>query len=717
MSPNQEPSSEKAKWRTKAGWQLLLLLIIVCFYWKLVLTKQFDWISGPDLAQQVLPWFEEQARQIHHSRFPMWDTHSWGGQPLLGQAQPGAAYPLNWLMFLVPRRNGHILKETLQWYYVLLHYIAALFCYLLCRDLGRGRAASLIASLVFALTGYIGRADGPQMLNGAMWAPMVILFVLRAGRGVKPLSSAALAGLCLGMSWLSGHHEAPIYLTLTIGGLWLYYIFRNRRPDWRIVKLAAVAMVLSVLIGALQILPAREYGQLSLRWASDSLSSDRNQVLYGWSLFGVVLPGLHRNSDPFMGVTALTLMLLGVAFCWKQPLVKVFFAIALGGLFYSVIPWVQKAQAPSRAIFIFQLGAAALAAYGVDHFLTGEQTWVRRAVAGLSAIGLGAFTILFGVMAARKLVWDTDDRVFITALVTLLLATLLHTWRNGNLSASAGKVLLALLIIQETGNETTHYLSERASKDRFLASSTGNKDIAEYLHGQPGVFRVDSLTDDLVGNWGDYYDIDFFHSYLAGATADNFKLDHGSWQNLSLFGVRYMIGHKPSHESQVEAFEAQSGLKVYLNPRAFPRAWVVHEIIPIRTPEEGASLMVDRLEELRTKAVMSAPPPKLEACEEKGWVLFTRREPSRISLKAAMSCDGMLVLSDTFYPGWRATVDGVPVEIHQVNVAMRGVVVPRGVHEVVFRYRPRSVMAGVALTLSGIAAVALLVLAGRRRDG
>ena len=207
---------------------LVLLLIIVAFYWKLTFTYQYDWMWGSDIGQQVFPWFEEEARQLQHGQLPLWDPHSWLGQPLLGQAQPGAAYPLNWLLWFVPRQHGHIRMWALQWYYIAIHYMAALFCYLLCRDLGRSRAASLVAGLAFSLAGYVGWTDWPQMVNGAVWTPLVFMFLLRATRGVHPQASAALCGLFLGMTWLSGHHQVPIFLTLACIGVWLYYLI-----SWR----------------------------------------------------------------------------------------------------------------------------------------------------------------------------------------------------------------------------------------------------------------------------------------------------------------------------------------------------------------------------------------------------------------------------------------------------------------------------------------------------
>src|SRR5438552_11129624 len=87
-------------------WPLLLLLIVICFFWKLTLSDQYSWLDSPDNAYQVLPWYQLQAREWHQGRFPLWDSNLWGGQPLLAQAQPGAAYPPNWLLFLAPLKNG-----------------------------------------------------------------------------------------------------------------------------------------------------------------------------------------------------------------------------------------------------------------------------------------------------------------------------------------------------------------------------------------------------------------------------------------------------------------------------------------------------------------------------------------------------------------------------------------------------------------------------------
>ena len=106
----------------------------------------------------------------------------------------------------------------MNWYFALIHYMGALFCFWLCRDLGRGRAASILAGIGFGLSGYCGNVDWPQMLNGAIWIPLIVLYCFRSFRGRRPVASAALAGTFLGISFLSGHHQIPTFTAFFASG-------------------------------------------------------------------------------------------------------------------------------------------------------------------------------------------------------------------------------------------------------------------------------------------------------------------------------------------------------------------------------------------------------------------------------------------------------------------------------------------------------------------
>ena len=84
-----------------------------------------------------------------------------------------------------------------------------------------------------------------------------------------------------------------------------------------------------------------------------------------------------------------------------------------------------------------------------------------------------------------------------------------------------------------------------------------------------------------------------------------------------------------------------------------------------------------------------------------------------------MSQPGYLVLTDTYYPGWQATVDGTPVEILPANHAFRAVPLDSGEHRVVFEYDPLSFRLGAWITVGAWLLVMVMVslgaVSGKRR--
>ncbi len=85
-----------------------------------------------------------------------------------------------------------------------------------------------------------------------------------------------------------------------------------------------------------------------------------------------------------------------------------------------------------------------------------------------------------------------------------------------------------------------------------------------------------------------------------------------------------------------------------------------------------------------------------------------------VRIRANMGCTGMLILSDSFFPGWRATVDGKSAQIYRAYEALRGVVVPAGTHVISMSYRPASFYLGLGLTVVGLTLTILISVYGSR---
>ena len=88
-------------------------------------------------------------------------------------------------------------------------------------------------------------------------------------------------------------------------------------------------------------------------------------------------------------------------------------------------------------------------------------------------------------------------------------------------------------------------------------------------------------------------------------------------------------------------------------------------------------------------------------------------DPQTIVLEANLDRPGVVLVADTFYPGWTATVDDVPSAIHPANLLFRAVAVPAGKHTIVMKYRSSWLPIGAGLTLIGLLLAAALLVRDR----
>ncbi len=724
---------KQAVWRRWAA-PVLLVCLVIGFYWKLVLTNQFTWLASSDLSSMVLPWFQFQASEWHSGRIPLWDPYSWGGQPLLAQAQPGSAYPLNWLLFLAPLKHTWIRQAALHWYYVVIRILAALCFYWFCRDLDRSRSAALLGSVVYGIGGYLGSIEWPQMVNSAVWAPLVFLFQFRAIRGRSPLPSSVMSGFFLGLMWLCGHHQVPLFVSIAWGCFWIYSSYASGR------RRAVLAVLTAILVSGLQTLPTAEYGRLAQRWSStDHALKWHEKVPYAVhedfsfkpvSIISFVVPGLDLNEDPLIGAVAFALAVAGLVSGWADRRVRWLAILALGsvlfalgpnsvfhGFLYSTVPLIEKARVPAHAMLLFHLGVCALVAFGVD----GLPALSRRRIAmlGMGLAGLGTVLTVAGfVLFEMHLVpVQGDSRFMVTALAAFVAASLIWATWSGAIGRRAGFGGLLILVLLELGNTSGYFFANyERQKDRIapLKKMAEDSDIASFLRTQPGRFRVEYDGNVIPHNLGDWWGLETFTSYVASAPDIVMRNEPYHPRVQALWGVRYYIGTKPVRPDQTEVFNGVSGRKVYRNADAFPRAWAVHQVRRVNEPETGRALLDPSLD-LRAEAILTSPAPPLAACSGDD-VNVRRHLPDTVEIEAAMQCRGLVVLSETYFPGWRATVDGSPATIYATDGMLRGVIIEAGKHKIAMQYRPGSVIAGGIMTLLGTLFAVAVTIVHRRRS-
>ncbi|MGC8827895.1 MAG: YfhO family protein, partial [Anaerolineae bacterium] len=191
-------------------------------------------------------------------------------------------------------------------------------------------------------------------------------------------------------------------------------------------------------------------------------------------------------------------------------------------------------------------------------------------------------------------------------------------------------------------------------------------------------------------------------------------------------GVSLIDGRTGAHRSLVVSDRGRFRLvhsgdvKIYRNLDNLPRAYLVGRARAVADDEEALDIM--RREDFDPGSLVLLHDALAEDFGWAGWVPaeIQRYAPEEVVLHTRSEGPAYLVLSDAFYPGWRAYVDGEEVPILRANVMFRAVRLPAGEHTVVFRYAPATLRAGAAVSLGTLAAGILGAIGWRlwrRRQG
>jgi hypothetical protein len=326
-------------------------------------------------------------------------------------------------------------------------------------------------------------------------------------------------------------------------------------------------------------------------------------------------------------------------------------------------------------------------------------------------LGLG-LAVLFGQVNRAAL------GLAILPSITLLIVGLIA---KGRLPARLGLLGLTLLVFADLA-------SFNATGMRFISPAEAFTDgavVADYLSSQPGLFRTYSPSYSLPSHVAARADLgtadgvegvhlavyDRFMA-LAGGYGDpsfsvtippfppDLRLDEAfrdtrpDLRLLGLLNVEYLAAAFPMNWPGL-TFAAQiDGTHIYRNQYALPRAWVIPSL-----PHAGGGWA--------TQLVALADQSARAIATGDSTAQVTRHEPDRIEVEAQLPDDGVLVLGEIWYPGWRAMVDGEAQPVEPVAEVLRGVPLTQGNHRVVLIYDPPSVRWGGRISLVGWTALAV----------
>jgi hypothetical protein len=717
---------------------LLLCLAVVVFYVPILIGDQFSILTGFDAATMDYSWYNYTASSLKQGRVPLWDPYTQGGRSFVGESATGGFSPLRLTWIWVLSKDGVLSPKSMQVVYVLLHALAAVLMFALARTLGLSPFGSLLSGLTFTLAGFTGRAGWFDMLESTVWLPLIFLFqikALQANDNRLRFSFALYAAAALGMVALGGRVHILIMDALLVIAAAVFFAIRMARDPVDSARrgnrwlssglLVAIIGIAGFAAAAVQLLPSMEYAPEANRWIRPDMSVPAaSRIPYAYlrdgfsprALVGFLFPfidvGTADGFSPYFGILPFFLSLIGVRNNWRNGWVRFLAGAATVSFFYSLgwlsflhrlayflVPFLWIERQASRFIYLTHFAGVILAGFGADTLLSragqnlspaGFMKILRWCVIGITAV------VVTLVLLRRP---EANDWIALSFLFLVAGYLLLAAIDRGYRTPGASFLLVAITLCDVGAYDwdILNVTEVRATGIDHLERLMSVRPVVSFLKSQQGLFRVHVEAKDQP-NIGDAYQVQTTDGVAATALKSFDRLINKCGR-LDLLNVRYLLRESKAPGEPV--YEA-GGWKLVENPSGYSRAWLVHDAVVQPSEEEIFRRVCARDFDPRQTALLDAPletPLEAGSTGNSGQVAVRSYEADRMELETQSEVRGLLVLSEMYYPGWRAEVNGAAAEIHKVDGALRGIVVPAGVSRVVLRYAPRSIAAGAALSL------------------
>lgn len=724
----------------------VFLVTTFVFFRPHIMGKAFFW---DDFIEQIYPNRVYAARTLAEGKFPHWNPYSFCGMPFQADVQTALYYPP---YFLFDRFIGAHVHNGTYWLQLLIiaHFLVAqLAMFILARQLGLSVIGSIIAAIAYTFAAPLAlHTHHPMFIEHLAWLPLVIVFLRRTI--ISPsIAAVGWCGLIGGMMLLSGAPQMSLYaLSFSIAAALWWSV--TEHSTWKIrarrFAKAMAALALAIGIYGIQYFPSRQLAAESERTkltyeqateGSLSLSSFLTAIVP--KAYGIALPHDMPNPMPYyqgaqylywdtafyFGVGTFILAMWTVVMYWKESslvrmlvvasVAAILFALGSNGFLYWFIyhlPFFGQVRIPARMMFVVTFAASLLAGLGWDRLLTCRSPRARPVLLSVTIavfaiiVGVGAHILVTPPARQASAIASSAWGQAVFALMTIGFALLRY---RGIGSPWLG---LAVAAITFFDLQTAHAAFSRGKLDPAVAYRSALPDElrAILLPKLPSdVFRVSMRRPEMMAlfrNQGLTDGVMLFEGYNQLLLRRRHPAVSSPALVADMLAVRWALG------------KDSLGRWAFL-PRqsAYPIAWLVHNVRVV-PPEQVADVMKnDTTIDYRTTAVieqeLSIP---LGAKSRGDTISVVQYDNDRLRYLVRCSSPTLAVLSEIYYPGWAAYLDGQQVPLLRANYCLRAVAVPAGEHTLELRFESAAFAVGSLVTAASLAlAFSLVVIESIRR--
>lgn len=700
----------------------------------------------PDVITQTYPWKHFTIEELKKGEIPFWNPYSFSGTPHLANYQTAVFSPFNLLYFILPFLDAWSIIVLLQ------PLLAGIGTYLYLRQVKVSQAGVLLGAVALMFSGFIvvWMAYG-TLAMAIVFLPLILYFIEKFFEKHSFIYLLAIS-IFTACSYLSGHFQTSLYLSALIGFYILYKSFIAK--DIRNGVIAGIYVFWGILLAMPQILPTFEFYKNSVR---DSAYNSGSGIPY-FNFVTIFAPDFFGNPvtrnnkfldyaewQAFVGMIPL---FLATFIHWKKPPQSFFLIVVIATAILAMASPLQElismlhipvisTTVQSRIIVLCTFSLAILAGFGYDELLGLIKKRKYKAI-GIRILLIVVLLSVVWIMlllgklpsdeasiAKKNLILPTGTFIFAMIGIAAVL------YMKNRLSFLLTTMLLVGLVSFESfrfaqkwmpfdprsfvfpNTKVTTFLQNNKENGRIFGNMGGQMEI---YYGLKSVEGYDSLY------------IERYGEFMAAAATGSFaapvsrvvnlaRISSNTDRVLNLLGVS-LIFHPTADTYAVWAYPVwnknwlqpiyeDSTYIIFKNTHVMPRAKMFyrHEVIP--TKEKNLQRFYAPSFNYESTFLLEEKIPLTSFTNVKNSVKIVSNTSSNIVVDVKTNKPGMLFLSDPFYPGWEAYVDGKKTKIYRANYAFRAVVVPKGRHTITFVYVPYSFYIGVAL--AGIGVVGILL--------
>lgn len=719
------------EWFTPARFVLVLLLAFVGQFpevWagsKTFLLRDFGLYSYP-VAHH---WRESFWR----GEVPLWNPLNSFGTPFLAQWSTLVLYPPTLFYLLLP------LAWALPVFTILHLVFGGLGMFILARRWTGNSFAGAVAGFLFAFNGLtLSSLPWPHYAVAIAWMPWIVLTseqaLLRGGRWTL---WAAIAGT---MQMLSGMPEMILMTWMLVAAVWVVRMLKGELPK-RVLSIRFAAQITLITgLAAGQLAPFLQLLGESTRgvhygnneWAMPATGLANFLVpLYGCfdSTEGVIAQGgQHLVPSYFPGVACVWFALIGMAGLRRirvlctclVTVLAVLLAMGESGFVFTwvkeVLPVMGLARYPVKFLYLAMLAAPLLAAFGVARMdsktpLNMRIPMIMAAVLILIILGIGWSATSFGMNGTGRV--ETNALVRVVFLVlTVALTHGLSRLASRHLCLIQVAMLVAMFLDIRTHAPPLMTTIEGGAYQGGLVRESLNLKPAP-LHGesrlmiappvdvdlhymaiedkQAGYLVCRSLFFSNANLLDDISKVNGFFSLRLQAPEDVIKRFYERGEEAASLKDFLCVSQYSSRTNGLE-FAARNGFLPMVTAGQQPRFESSKSTLdgmfsPSFNPKAEVFLNSETKSDVQIGAAGSA------------LVISSKVSRHTVEAEVESASPAVVVISQSAYPAWRCSVNGIPAPLHRANHAFQCAVVPSGKNHIVVRYVDAWFIAGGASSL------------------